>query len=129
MTTLEEGLRTDHSQAKKDGAHSHGNEAPPESRGSRPTSFSASDFPVPTGREEEWRFSALTALQPLFADKLTAAGLDIEIAAAEGVNIETVSRSDERLGTVGALGDRPAALTWEHFDLSLVLTVLENALT
>src|SRR5690625_46630 len=127
MTTLEEGLRTDHSQAKKDGAHSHGNEAPPESRGSRPTSFSASDFPVPTGREEEWRFSALTALQPLFADKLGAAGLDVEVSAADEVTVEQVGRDDERLGTVGAPGDRPAALAWENFEKATVVTIPKNA--
>jgi len=127
MTTLDEGLRTDHSQAKKDGAHTHGGEAPLSSRGSRLTSFSAADFPVPTGREEEWRFSALSALQPLFADKLDAAGLDVEITAGEGVTVEQVDREDERLGTVGAPGDRPAALAWENFDKAAIVTIAKNA--
>jgi len=127
MTTLDQGLRTDHSQAKTDGAHSHGSEAPLSSRGSRLTSFSSADFPVPTGREEEWRFSALTALQPLFADKLEAQGVDVEYSAAEGVTVEQVSREDDRLGTVGAPGDRPAALAWENFNEALVVTVGKNA--
>lgn len=127
MTTLDQGLRTDHSQAKMDDAHTHGSEAPLSSRGSRLTSFSSADFPVPTGREEEWRFSALTALQPLFAETLSAQGLDIEIAAAQGVTVETVARTDERLGTIGAPGDRPAALAWENFAEALVVTVPKNA--
>jgi len=127
MTTLDEGLRTDHSQAKKDGAHTHSGEAPLSSRGSRLTSFSAADFPVPTGREEEWRFSAISALQPLFADKLDAAGIDLEVTAAEEVTVETVARGDERLGTVGAPGDRPAALAWENFDKAAVVTIPKNA--
>lgn len=127
MTSLDEGLRTDHSQAKADGAHSHGSEAPLSSRGSRLTSFAAADFPVPTGREEEWRFSALTALQPLFAEKIDAAGVDVEVTAGEGVTVEQVDRDDERLGTVGAPGDRPAALAWENFEKATVVTIAKNA--
>src|SRR5690625_7460732 len=121
MTTLDEGLRTDHSQAKKHGAHTHSGEAPLSSRGSRLTSFSAADFPVPTGREEEWRFSAITALQPLVADKLDAAGVDLEVTAADGVTDETAARDGERPVTVGAPGDRPAALAGENLEKAAIV--------
>lgn len=127
MTTLEDDLRTDHSQATTDGAHSHGVEAPPSSRASRPTSFKAADFEFPSGREEEWRFSALDSLRPLMSDSVAAGGLDIKIQAPEEVTVETVDRDDERLGTVGAPGDRAAAVAWEAFDKAQVVSIPANS--
>ena len=57
-TTNESGLTTDHSRAVADGAHTHGvGDVPQASRAERKTSFDVADFPVPTGREEEWRFA------------------------------------------------------------------------
>ncbi|MDD9205183.1 Fe-S cluster assembly protein SufD, partial [Georgenia sp. 10Sc9-8] len=65
-------MKTDHSQATADAAHTHGRGGTPEaSRAERSTSFELVDFPVPTGREEEWRFSPVDRLQRLFAGDLT----------------------------------------------------------
>jgi Fe-S cluster assembly protein SufD len=41
---------------------------PDESRAARTRSFDVADFPVPTGREEEWRFTPVDRLAPLFAE-------------------------------------------------------------
>ena len=43
--------------------------APEESRAARLTSFEVSDFPVPNGREEEWRFTPVDRLGGVFADE------------------------------------------------------------
>jgi hypothetical protein len=52
-------------------AHSHGgpgghrvdtDEVPVQSRAERPASFDVADFAVPTGREEDWRFTPLDRL-------------------------------------------------------------------
>lgn len=60
------GLTTDHSRATTAGAHTHGPSVVPEaSRAQRRTSFALEDFPVPTGREEEWRFTPITRITPL----------------------------------------------------------------
>ncbi|MDN5558183.1 MAG: Fe-S cluster assembly protein SufD, partial [Ruaniaceae bacterium] len=60
---------TDHSRAVLAGEHSHGLAAAPQaSRAARTRSFEVADFPLPTGREEEWRFSALAALAPALED-------------------------------------------------------------
>src|SRR5690625_7194979 len=108
-TTENTSLSTDHSQAAADGAHSHG-VVPEASRGDRATSFALADFPLPTGREEDWRFSPMNRLAPLMSGALTGAAPSAEVAADDQVKVERVGRDDERLGTTGAPGDRLAAI-------------------
>ena len=43
-------------------------EAAKPSRAERTTSYAVADFPVPSGREEEWRFTPVDRLQALFAE-------------------------------------------------------------
>ncbi len=121
---------TDHSRAKADGAHAHGpGSTPPNaSRAARPTSFDVAAFEIPTGREEQWRFSAFRRLKPLLGDSVaSAAHLKFETSLTEGVTAETVGRDDARLGKVGAPGDRLAARAWTDFERALVVTVAKDA--
>lgn len=115
-----ESMKTDHSRAVADGAHSH---AGPEPAGQRFTSFELSDFPVPTGREEEWRFTPVDRLQKFFAGELTGPAPAVAVDAAPGVRVEQVGRDDERLGTVGAPIDRAGAAAWTSFTEATVLSV------
>ena len=61
-------ITTDHSRATLAGAHSDG-AIPNASRADRPTSFDPDDFAVPTGREENWRFSPVRQLKAMFANE------------------------------------------------------------
>ena len=70
-TATPETLSTDHSQAGLDGAHSHGAVVPQGSRAERVTSFDLAAIPVPTGREEEWRFTPLDLLGGVLSDTST----------------------------------------------------------
>lgn len=128
MTT---DLSTDHSRAQADGAHSHGvGVAPEASRAARRTSFAAADFPVPTGREEEWRFSPVHRLAPLFevpTDGSAATGTLVTVVNPPEVSVEVVGRDDARLGTAGRPGDRAAAVAWEAFTESTIVTVAREA--
>ena len=125
--TTASDLSTDHSRAVARGSHSHGPaEVPNASRADRPTSFALTDFPLPTGREEEWRFSPVNRLQGLFAGVLTGTAPELEIDADEAVAVERVGHDDPRLGAVGAPSDRIAAAAWESFGEALVLTVPAN---
>ncbi len=128
MTT---DLATDHSRAQADAAHTHGRGGVPEaSRAERRTSFDPADFPVPTGREEEWRFSPVDRLAPLFdADGagLTGTHTRVTVVNAPEVGVEIVGRDDPRLGTAGRPGDRVAAAAWASFAESTVLTVGREA--
>jgi len=125
-------LSTDHTRATADQAHSHGVAAARQSsRASRPTSFDIADFPVPTGREEEWRFSPIDRLAPLFAADtagvLSGHGVLTTVVNAPEVEVEIVDRDDVRLGTAGKPGDRAAAVAWASFPRATVVTVPAEA--
>ncbi len=123
------GLSTDHSRAVADGAHGHG-AVPETSRAARRTSFDLADFPVPTGREEEWRFSPLDRLAPVMDPTgagLGSGGVQVTVVEAPEVRVEIVDRDDPRLGTVGRPGDRTAATAWASFGEATVVTVPPQA--
>ena len=109
--------------------HSHGAvPVPGESRGERATSFDLADFPVPTGREEEWRFTPLLRLRHLHEDDAPgAAAVAVEVDAAPEVVVETVARGDGRLGRAGEPADRVAARAWSSFEKATVVSVPAEA--
>ncbi|MFI9174812.1 Fe-S cluster assembly protein SufD [Streptomyces lincolnensis] len=94
-------------------------------RMSAPPSFDVQDFPVPHGREEEWRFTPLERLRGLHDGTAVATGdgLKVAIEAPEGVTIETVDRDDARIGRAGTPVDRIAAQAYSAFEKAGVVTV------
>jgi Fe-S cluster assembly protein SufD len=113
-------------------AHSHGAgvPAPDESRAARLTSYDVNDFAVPTGREEEWRFTPLDRLRGLHEGTASPDGkVVVEVDAAPEVSVETVRRDDARLGTTTAPGDRVAAQAWSAFETATVVTVPAETVT
>lgn len=92
-----------------------------------PSLFSlvASDFQVPTGREEEWRFTPLKRLAGLHTES-TPAGSTWNLTAATqgGVSFNAHAAKDSaRKGFT----DRVAASAWENASDVAVLTVEKNA--
>ncbi|WP_030182247.1 Fe-S cluster assembly protein SufD [Streptomyces sp. NRRL S-813] len=94
-------------------------------RMSAPPSFDVADFPVPHGREEEWRFTPLERLRGLHDGTATATGtgVKVDVQAPEGVTVETVGRDDARLGRAGTPVDRVAAQAYSSFEQASVVTV------
>jgi Fe-S cluster assembly protein SufD len=94
-------------------------------RMSAPPSFDVADFPVPHGREEEWRFTPLERLAGLHDGTAvaTGTGIKVDIDAPEGVTVETVGRDDARLGKAGTPVDRVAAQAYSSFEQATVVTV------
>ncbi|QIP87072.1 Fe-S cluster assembly protein SufD [Streptomyces sp. Tu 2975] len=94
-------------------------------RMSAPPSFDVADFPVPHGREEEWRFTPLERLAGLHDGTAVATGngIKVDIDAPEGVTVETVGRDDARLGKAGTPVDRVAAQAYSSFEQATVVTV------
>ncbi|MEN8653457.1 Fe-S cluster assembly protein SufD [Streptomyces sp. 21So2-11] len=93
-------------------------------RMSAPPSFDVADFPVPHGREEEWRFTPLERLRGLHDGTAVAGGvLNVEVNAPEGVVVETVDRGDKRLGKAGTPVDRVAAQAYSSFEKASVVSV------
>jgi Fe-S cluster assembly protein SufD len=107
--------------------------APGDVRPARVESFDLADHPVPTGREEEWRFTPLNRLRGLHDGSADAPGrpegkVVVEVDAAAEVTVETVGRHDPRLGRTGAPQDRVAAQAWAGFEHATVITVPAEAI-
>ncbi|MBB5933631.1 Fe-S cluster assembly protein SufD [Streptomyces zagrosensis] len=97
---------------------------PIDARVSAPASYDVADFPVPHGREEEWRFTPLERLRGLHDGTAEAkGGLRIDVDAPEGVTVETVDRQDPRLGRAGKPVDRVAAQAYSAFEKASVISV------
>ena len=94
-------------------AHSHGpgSPVPLQARSERPTSYDVADFPVPNGREEEWRFTPVKALKALFADEAGTETPKIDASGPDGVVFETVAAGSLKVSTPQ---DRIAAVAWNH---------------
>ncbi|GAA3977855.1 Fe-S cluster assembly protein SufD [Actinomadura viridis] len=87
-------------------------------------SYDVADFEVPTGREEEWRFTPLRRLRGLHNGTADGDGkVLVEIEAAPEVTVETAGRGDARLGRAYVPADRVSAQAWASFAEATVVTV------
>ncbi|MEV0776070.1 Fe-S cluster assembly protein SufD [Streptomyces sp. NPDC050428] len=97
-------------------------------RMSAPPSYDVADFPVPHGREEEWRFTPLERLRGLQDGTAVADGLiRTEVYTPAGVTQETVGRDDPRVGRAGTPVDRVAAQAYTSFEKASVVSVPKEA--
>jgi Fe-S cluster assembly protein SufD len=105
---------------------------PRDARVSAPASYDVADFPVPHGREEEWRFTPLERLRGLHDGTAAAKaggsdGVSIDVTAPEDVTVATVGRDDSRLGRAGKPVDRVAAQAYSSFEKALVVSIPKDA--
>ncbi|MFD3453558.1 Fe-S cluster assembly protein SufD [Streptomyces sp. NPDC058691] len=102
---------------------------PRDARVSAPASYDVADFPVPNGREEEWRFTPLERLRGLHDGTAvaTGGGVRVEVSAPEGVTVETVGRDDARVGKAGKPVDRVAAQAYSSFEKAGVVSIPKDA--
>lgn len=94
-------------------------------RMSAPPSYDVEAFPVPHGREEEWRFTPLERLRGLHDGSAvaTGTGVKVDVEAPAGVTVETVGRDDARIGKAGKPVDRVAAQAYSAFEQASVVSV------
>jgi Fe-S cluster assembly protein SufD len=80
-----------------------------------PGSFDVADHPVPTGREEIWRFTPLKRLRGLHTDApLDGSDYKVDVQAPDGVVAEQRPASDPLRGSSGYVPtDRVSARAWE----------------
>jgi Fe-S cluster assembly protein SufD len=99
-------------------------ETAPVSRLHEQQSYDPADFPVPTGREEEWRFTPLRRLRGLHSDESLGDGkVSVVADAGSGVTIEKVEHGDSRLGTAYVPADRVSARAFASFAEATVVSV------
>jgi Fe-S cluster assembly protein SufD len=90
-------------------------------------SFDPADFGVPSGREEEWRFTPLRRLRGLHTDEDLSPGKVTVVAdAAPGVTVVLAQHGDPRLGTAFVPGDRVSARAFASFAEATVLEVADE---
>jgi Fe-S cluster assembly protein SufD len=98
--------------------------AAPVSRLHEHHSADLADFPVPTGREEEWRFTPLRRLRGLQTDQALGQGkVSAEVDAAPRVIVERAQHGDPRLGSTFVPPDRVSARAFASFVDATVVTV------
>lgn len=92
-------------------------------------SFDLADHPVPTGREEIWRFTPLKRLRDLHKDApLDGDDFKVEVEAAPGVTAVSVPAADSARGASGYIPvDRISARAWEAARSVFEVTIPANA--
>ena len=89
-------------------------------------SYDVADFAVPTGREEEWRFTPLRRLRDLHKGAVADGKMIVDVDAAPEVTVETVGRADARLGKAYVPADRVSAQAYGSFAQATVITVAKE---
>ncbi len=92
---------------------------PDKSRAERTASFDVADFPVPTGREEEWRFTPVKKLGGLLQPGASGQ-LEWDTVLPEGVTVSSVPSSEARALGVLPPQDRAAVVAADVEKVTLV---------
>ncbi|HWJ68193.1 MAG TPA: Fe-S cluster assembly protein SufD [Nocardioides sp.] len=92
-----------------------------------PASYDLADHPVPTGREEVWRFTPIKRLRGILDGEASSATLTRETTLPEGVTLTEISA--EEAVEIGELApnERPAALAAANAGGALLLDVPAEA--
>jgi Fe-S cluster assembly protein SufD len=116
-------------QRPAEGAHTHDATTlvPSQSRAERTTSYAVADFPLPTGREEEWRFTPVDRLGAMLRDAPTGACLEWAQDLPDGVTLGTASVEEWRASGAPAPADRAAAVAAAHSGGVAVLDIPAEA--
>jgi len=101
---------------------------PDQSRAERRTSFDVEAFPMPSGREEEWRFTPVDRLHALFGDTPSEdEAVEYAVSAPSEVIVGTLAQGEAPRGTVLVPADRAAAVASANTEKALHLTIPAEA--
>jgi Fe-S cluster assembly protein SufD len=104
-------------------------ETAPVSRLHELQSYDPADFPVPSGREEGWRFTPLRRLRGLHQDaplaSVTAGSgtVTVEVDPAPEVSVESAERTHPSVGRAFIPADRVSARAFDAISTATVITV------
>ena len=109
-------------------AHGAGSPVPLQSRAERRTSFDVADFALPTGREEEWRFTPIDLLRGVFEDRVSDPGaLSYDVSAPDAVVVGSLTPGQSPRGSVLAPADRAAVLAHARTPEALHVRIAPDA--
>jgi Fe-S cluster assembly protein SufD len=101
---------------------------PDQSRAERKTSYAVADFPVPGGREEDWRFTPVDRLSGLFAEERGVDGaVTVATEGPELVEFLNLPMDDPRVGSAFRPADRAAVTAWAGTDQALYVGIPAEA--
>jgi Fe-S cluster assembly protein SufD len=92
----------------------------------RLASYDVADFPVPSGREEEWRFTPTRRLRGLFDAGPSAQRLKCTADLPDGVELTELAVDDPLRVAAPAPADRVAALAHLHSEGAVALRIAPN---
>jgi Fe-S cluster assembly protein SufD len=91
-------------------------------------SFDLAHHPVPTGREEAWRFTPIKRLKGLHDGSFLPGGqASVDVQVPPEVDVQLVDRDDSRRGSVYTPNDRVSAQAWTSFTKARVISVPAGA--
>lgn len=90
-------------------------------------SFEVADFPVPSGREEAWRFTPKARFKPLFDDAPGDTPLALTVSAPAGVTVSDADPASIVDRAASAPADRVAVLAAKHAPTTTVVAVPADA--
>jgi Fe-S cluster assembly protein SufD len=109
-------------------SHSHDGGVPAQSRAERVSSFDPDDFAVPTGREEDWRFTPIDHLGALMAPAPSDEGAaTVTVSGPEGVEHTEVSLDATRTGGAFVPTDRAAAVAFASVATATLVRIPADA--
>jgi Fe-S cluster assembly protein SufD len=91
------------------------------------TSRDPQDFPVPRGREEEWRFTPTRKLDALFQPFTPDDSFTLETDVPDGVTVSVVGTDHPLFGSVLTPADRASALAMAHVAKVVLVQVAAEA--
>ena len=104
--------------------------AMPSSADREPRSFDVSSFPVPTRKDDDWRFTPINRIADFFepfvpshATTVRVTSMDGSALDADGVRVSTVPMGQEPTGTVMKPSDRASAVQWSVTDKATVVEI------
>lgn len=92
-----------------------------------PPSYDLADHPVPTGREEIWRFTPLKRLRGMLDGEPSDGHLSWETTLPEGATLRVIDDAEARALGELAPNDRPSALAVAHSGGAMLLEVPADA--
>ncbi len=88
-----------------------------------PPSYHLADHPLPTGREEIWRFTPLKRLRGILDGEASESSLTWDTTLPEGVTLARITAAEAREMGELAPNDRPSALAVENGGGAMLLDV------